>query len=799
MSNKGWWEGRRPTPNQKVTGLPSSNELQEARGVYDSLAQRLDAIVALIPDPVIDMEYIGDVSGTYTQMEMIGTNTHPTTGGSLLYTIRITTDTQAVDTGAGISVVNIGQSDNIYLGVAGKSSGTTTPTGIGIDLNKEPATGDENNAGNFRGYGIQIYDWSTTDGGVDSATGIYLWKKENLNTAHVLLEMVANKNMVRGIVDPSVGGYDAQAPVIALLRGDTGATRWQLTAGGDLVFIEDGTGVRFVTNSGNESKVNADKVNNRINWRMPLGGIRFVNNAFTTSRVEITDDGQLSVRNPGAAIPFLVEGTAMVYNLTLDNGLADGGNLNLLSNGFTTFTLDNNSGTFRIVQGVTSRAWISPTGVFEVPGTVVLGNTTIGGTFGVTGLTSLVNATLSGTLGVTGISTLGSGTFSGTLGVTGLTSLVNATLSGTLGVTGLTSLGNATLSGTLGVTGLAGFTSATFSSNIGVSGLSALTNVTVSGTLGVTGTSTLGNTGITSLTVTGSVSLDNGLADGANLSLLSNGFSAFTFDNNSGAFRIIQGVTQRVGITSGGVFDVPGTSTFGSGTFSGTLGVTGTSTLGNTSISSLTATGSISLSNGLADGADLNFLSQGNTTFFIDNNSGAFRIVQGATLRVSVTSLGVFNVPGNSTFGGTVQVTGTLSPGGNVDTTTDYRIFRGGGYVAGGIEVLFSAAVNVWSTLSRAAGTTAIDVTSYSVPAGCKGVILRAYSKLTSGTISDANILYFRKQGGSDTAFDVRPQIINIYAGAQGVVPINTANNQVDFVVAGVTQTCGVQIIGYIA
>ena len=99
------------------------------------------------------------------------------TGTGSINLIRLDDEADTVDTSATIAMGNLGNSDSLYMNVAGKASGTTTPTGIGIDLNRNGAV--QNNATAYGGFGIQIYDWSSTNFGLDAAKFIYLLKTNN--------------------------------------------------------------------------------------------------------------------------------------------------------------------------------------------------------------------------------------------------------------------------------------------------------------------------------------------------------------------------------------------------------------------------------------------------------------------------------------------------------------------------------------------------------------------------------------------------------------------------------------------
>lgn len=78
--------------------------------------------------------------------------------------IRVHTTVSGAGSGAGISAVNDGKSDTVYIGARGPASGATgNCAGIGMDINRNTAgTGEQNSAGGQ--LGITMEDWSQTNG-----------------------------------------------------------------------------------------------------------------------------------------------------------------------------------------------------------------------------------------------------------------------------------------------------------------------------------------------------------------------------------------------------------------------------------------------------------------------------------------------------------------------------------------------------------------------------------------------------------------------------------------------------------
>lgn len=89
--------------------------------------------------------------------------------------IYIRTATSFVDTTFAIGIQNNGDSDALYINNTGRASPTaTTPTGIGMDVNKNESAGSEWNT-SYVGFGIQIRNWSAAGG----ATGGVLLQLNN--------------------------------------------------------------------------------------------------------------------------------------------------------------------------------------------------------------------------------------------------------------------------------------------------------------------------------------------------------------------------------------------------------------------------------------------------------------------------------------------------------------------------------------------------------------------------------------------------------------------------------------------
>lgn len=172
---------------------------------------------------------------------------------------------------------------------------------------------------------------------------------------------------------------------------------------------------------------------------------------------------------------------------------------------------------------------------------------------------------------------------------------------------------------------------------------------------------------------------------------------------------------------------------------------------------------------------------------------------------VNKTQVGLGNVPNvNATARANhtgTQAHTTISGLGNAATrdvgTGAAQVAAGDHSHQGLMDYVPVTPITLWSTASRATGSTHFFVTDYTLPSGVRAVVLRMYSKITSGSPSDSIFLVARMFSTFDQPFTVRPQVVNVYNEGQGIVPVNTGTDQITLQVAGATQTCGVQIVGY--
>lgn len=268
--------------------------------------------------------YDADVSlepGDTVELQVINMTNQDTTSGSQLYGLKIVTDTQSIDTAAGVAIFNIGKSDAVYINLSGKAGAgpytDNSPTGVGIDLNKEVASSAQRSTSSNQ-QGVQIFDWSTTDQGTGGPRGVLLLKIGNMNTDHILQTIKANRNALQLVFDSGDAGYDATKPLLRVDDEDDGATKLRIRANGDQVFNGDGLGVQWEMASGNPAYILRSGTN-ELKVRAGAGGIRFVDNAETMDIAFLHNEAGLIVASLTTterdAISGLPDGT-IIYNST---------------------------------------------------------------------------------------------------------------------------------------------------------------------------------------------------------------------------------------------------------------------------------------------------------------------------------------------------------------------------------------------------------------------------------------------------------------------------------------------------
>lgn len=242
------------------------------------------------------------LSGTYTAtvptgqglslIELGGHQTQTVSGASQFYVLKLNTDADAIDTGAGLMVENTGRGDAIYLRVAGKVgvAANNQPTGIGIDLNRDLVSGQ--NSTTFAGFGIQIWDWSTDNIATPAQpTALFLRKFSNPNTDHKLIVAEGNRRLI-DLVTPEGVGYVATQPLLTLLT-TSGTQKWTLQANGDQLYTMD-RGIFWTMPAGNQTYITGT-INNHLDVRGGTAGFRVLNNTGSASPLYVRANDNVQI------------------------------------------------------------------------------------------------------------------------------------------------------------------------------------------------------------------------------------------------------------------------------------------------------------------------------------------------------------------------------------------------------------------------------------------------------------------------------------------------------------------------
>lgn len=216
---------------------------------------------------------------------------------SQFYGLKIQSNSDVVDTGAGIALFNAGRADAMYIDVAGKSGNPAgnNPTGIGIDVNKDIASSNERASANSSQQGIQIWDWSTTDQGVGGPRCLFLNKFANMGTDHILATLRTNRNALQIVMASLDGTWGSTQPLVTVNDEDTGQTWWRIIASGEQVFNKDGIGIQWITPGAKTAYILAST--NDLKLKSGGTGVRFVNQADTQTIVMMQDDLSVDIIN----------------------------------------------------------------------------------------------------------------------------------------------------------------------------------------------------------------------------------------------------------------------------------------------------------------------------------------------------------------------------------------------------------------------------------------------------------------------------------------------------------------------
>jgi hypothetical protein len=199
-------------------------------------------------------------------------------------------------------------------------------------------------------------------------------------------------------------------------------------------------------------------------------------------------------------------------------------------------------------------------------------------------------------------------------------------------------------------------------------------------------------------TMTGNLTLDNGVADGADIILRSQGFTPWNIDNNSGVLRMISGAVA--------------------------LSITPVSAGAN----------SLVLQNGLASGVQVTLQSAGNPDWGFNNESGTFRLFSGGNVWLTAApTTGVITL--NSTVASSSPTTGALKISGGLGVVGAGRF---GGVVDGSSAHFGAGGSGVASSKLEVAVSSAADVCLNVYQTGFSNIMLGSKSGNTSGFLTNA-------------------------------------------------------------
>lgn len=316
-------------------------------------------------------------AGALSLIELSSHNTDAVSANSQLYDMYIATDTDALDTGAGLAIINSGMSDNIYLSVAGKAGVTaSTPTGIGVDINR---SGSGENSTVNAGTGIHVWDFSSTDQGESGPTGIYLKKQNNKSSAHHLMHF---ENVNKNAIVIKEGTSPTAADGIITLNTSAGANLWTFNANGDLNFAA-AKGLYFNMTSGNQGYMIGSGTNLLLRGGSSGGGIR--NTADSATLITWNDSGQLAVES------LVVNGGTAITGHLSAAAVLDFGNLAAIGCEDLTITVTGAAVGDTVAIGVpngsvpsatfTYTAWVSATNTVTIRGCTLVSGDPASGTF----------------------------------------------------------------------------------------------------------------------------------------------------------------------------------------------------------------------------------------------------------------------------------------------------------------------------------------------------------------------------------------------------------------------------------
>jgi len=166
----------------------------------------------------------GGVTQTFTWPSPRGTN--------LYYGYRFDIQDSLLDGSAAIAVYNTGTADGIFIEARGHSTGSTSPTGLAIAMNK---IGTNQNNPNYSGYGIQVWDYTSA-----ANPGSPLLVRNTVGGTRRLAQF---QNIGNGpAIIELFSGNTADQESILRFQDRAGATRWDFgkSASNNLIFRTGG-------------------------------------------------------------------------------------------------------------------------------------------------------------------------------------------------------------------------------------------------------------------------------------------------------------------------------------------------------------------------------------------------------------------------------------------------------------------------------------------------------------------------------------------------------------------------------
>ena len=145
---------------RSMSGTPSSGQVNNRVGLTGIISGRIGADASHVGS-LIHLTTTGTPSfSSPILVDHVGTGSPSGSNG-----IQVNTNMDHVDSGAGIGIINSGLADGIFVSVTPPSSGTPTPSGIGMQLNPS-------NYSDFAGAGINILNLSNGGGDFGSCINV---------------------------------------------------------------------------------------------------------------------------------------------------------------------------------------------------------------------------------------------------------------------------------------------------------------------------------------------------------------------------------------------------------------------------------------------------------------------------------------------------------------------------------------------------------------------------------------------------------------------------------------------------